>query len=138
MIHPLIVALRELGVRVALDDFGTGYSSLSYLNRLTLDEVKIDRSFINNADQDARKRRVLTGIVALGKGLGLSIIAEGAETKGEVDLLRELECEGIQGYFFSRPLPAPELVKELARLPHEAAGKLGSSAADPVWRVHAT
>jgi diguanylate cyclase (GGDEF)-like protein len=135
MIHPLIVALRELGVGIALDDFGTGYSSLSYLNSLTLDEVKIDRSFITNADEDGRKRRVLTGIVALAKGLGLSIIAEGAETKGEVDLLRDLECEGIQGYFFSRPLPAPQLVEELARLPHQAARKLSRSAAGPVWRV---
>lgn len=124
----LMSKIRDLGVVIALDDFGTGYSSLSYLNRLPLDVVKIDRSFIANSDMDTRKRSLLVGIVALGKGLGLSIVAEGAETQGEVTLLRDLKCEGIQGYFFSRPLPAGQFAEDFYRLPNHAAHRLASPA----------
>ncbi|PPD15604.1 MAG: diguanylate cyclase [Methylobacterium sp.] len=100
----LFHALRDLGVRLSLDDFGTGYSSLGYLNRLPLDELKIDRAFIAAADQDPRKRSLLAGIVAVGKGLGLTMVAEGAETEAELQVLRELHCDVVQGHVIGRPV----------------------------------
>lgn len=108
--------LRELGIRVSLDDFGSGYSSLGYLNRLPLDELKVDRSFVSHVDKDPRKQRILRGIVALGRGLGLQIVVEGAETEGEVQFLRTIKCDAIQGYFFARPVPALMVPVEIARL----------------------
>jgi len=100
----LFRALRELGLRLSLDDFGTGYSSLEYLNRLPLDELKVDRAFVQAVNADPRKRNLLAGIVALGKGLGLEIVAEGAETEPELAVLRELECGVVQGFLIGRPV----------------------------------
>ncbi|MCU0817732.1 MAG: EAL domain-containing protein [Beijerinckiaceae bacterium] len=100
----LFRALRELGLRLSLDDFGTGYSSLEYLNRLPLDELKVDRAFVQAVNADPRKRNLLAGIVALGKGLGLEIVAEGAETEPELAVLRELECVVVQGFLIGRPV----------------------------------
>ncbi|WP_417310900.1 putative bifunctional diguanylate cyclase/phosphodiesterase [Devosia sp.] len=121
-------ALRILGIRVSLDDFGSGYSSLSYLNRMPLDELKIDRSFVAKVDRDARKQQVLGGIVALGEGLGLSIIAEGAETREEVQFLARLGCDYVQGYYFSRPVPKDQVPLTIARI---AASDADWSVADP-------
>ncbi len=103
-VSSLFHALRELGVRLSLDDFGTGYSSLGYLNRLPLDELKVDRSFVRDADSDPHKRKLLAGIVALGKGLGLDIVAEGAETEAELAVLRDLDCGVVQGFLIGRPI----------------------------------
>lgn len=100
----LFVALREMGVRLSLDDFGTGYSSLGYLNQLPLDELKIDRAFVHGVDADPRKRNLLAGVLALGKGLGLEIVAEGAETEAELSVLRSLDCGIVQGYVVGRPV----------------------------------
>jgi len=103
-------ALRALGVKLALDDFGTGYSSLSYLHRFPLNTLKIDRSFVMRMQEGGENREIVRIIVALGQTLGLDVIAEGIEETAQLGDLRELGCQGGQGYFFSRPLvPAAAL-----------------------------
>ena len=104
--------LKLLGISLALDDFGTGYSSLSYLEKLPFDKVKIDRSFVSGIEADANKRSLLKGIISLAHSLGRIIIAEGAETPGEVHLLRELGADIVQGYALSRPLTADQAIAE--------------------------
>ena len=104
--------LKLLGISLALDDFGTGYSSLSYLEKLPFDKIKIDRSFVSGIEADANKRSLLKGIISLAHSLGRIIIAEGAETPGEVHLLRELGADIVQGYALSRPLTADQAIAE--------------------------
>ena len=101
-------ALHELGVTLALDDFGTGFSSLSYLNNFPLDVLKIDRSFINSVPHDPA---ITNSIVALAKGLRLEVIAEGIETGEQSAYLHEIGCHRLQGFHFSRPLPAAEFAR---------------------------
>ena len=111
--------LRDIGICLSLDDFGTGYSSLGYLNKLPLEQLKIDRSFVMDVDQDKRKQSLLRGIVALGKGLGMHIVAEGAERVEEVEFLREIGCEAIQGYYFCKPVAALMVQIEVDRIRKE-------------------
>ena len=101
-------ALKQLGVTLAIDDFGTGYSSLGYLNQLPFDKLKIDRVFVNGIVESKRKRKLLEGIIALGHGLGMTVIAEGAEQPEEIQLLCEFGCDWVQGYVFSRPVLSHE------------------------------
>jgi PAS domain S-box-containing protein len=95
--------LKALGVRLSVDDFGTGYSSLSRLQRLPIDTLKIDRSFVSKMDVDSEIREIVRTVIMLAHNLDLTVVAEGAETKGHVDDLKELHCEMAQGYFFARP-----------------------------------
>ena len=95
--------LRALGVRVALDDFGTGYSALSYLRQLPVDVVKIDGSFVSRVAVDTRDRSIVAGMIDLAHALGLTVVAEGVETKAQLRALRELECDVIQGFVLFRP-----------------------------------
>lgn len=104
-------ALKELGVTVAIDDFGTGYSSLAYLRRLPIDVLKIDRSFVGEADLDEHGVAIIHTILALARTLGLAVVAEGVETESQADLLRRGGCDFLQGYLFSRPVPA-EVIEE--------------------------
>jgi predicted signal transduction protein with EAL and GGDEF domain len=104
--HALLLELRQLGVKISLDDFGTGYSSLSQLRRLPLDTLKIDRSFVSDMDSDDEKRNIAKLIVALAQLLGMSVVAEGAETEREVMELNAMGCEYVQGYYFYPPLDA--------------------------------
>ncbi|WP_258535728.1 EAL domain-containing protein [Bacillus sp. 03113] len=97
-------ALQELGVKVAIDDFGTGYSSLSYLKNLPIDILKIDRSFIQNLHIDPSDMAIVNAIVMMGHGLSLKIVAEGVETKPQIELLKGLRCHYAQGYYIHRPL----------------------------------
>jgi len=106
-----ILILKEKGVRIALDDFGTGYSSLNYLTELPLDTLKIDKTFIDNIDQEKEKSLLTGTIIEVGRKLGLSIVAEGVETENQFRYLARKKCERIQGYFFSEPLPADEVMK---------------------------
>jgi diguanylate cyclase (GGDEF)-like protein len=112
--------LRALGVSIALDDFGTGYSSLGYLNKLPLDELKIDRAFVAGVDLDERKQSVLRGIVALGKGLNLRIVAEGVERAEEAAFVREAGCDAIQGFYFARPVSKLRVHNEVERVRRES------------------
>ena len=108
----MLEEFRDAGIRSALDDFGTGHSSLSYLAELPFDTIKIDRAFVDKADQLPNKRKILQAITVLGKSLGMSIVAEGVETAGEHDLLALLACDSGQGYLYAKPSP-PEALKAI-------------------------
>ncbi len=101
--------LRELGIAVSIDDFGTGYSSLGYLKRFPIDSVKIDRSFIKDLPHDADDAAITRAVIAMARSLRIRVVAEGVETREQLDFLRTHECDECQGFFLSRPLPAPEL-----------------------------
>ena len=101
-----LAALKELGVHLSLDDFGTGYSSLAQLKRFPFDCVKIDRSFIAGVDSNPEDAAIAGAIVAMAHSLHLRVVAEGVETRAQLDVMRALHCDEIQGYFFSRPVPA--------------------------------
>jgi signal transduction histidine kinase len=105
-----LLALKQLGVRLAIDDFGTGYSSLSYLGRYPVDILKIDRSFVSGLAADPAATVIVSAAVNLAHALGLSVVAEGVETEDELITLRALRCDRAQGYYWSRPLPAHELL----------------------------
>ncbi|GAB6039025.1 hypothetical protein JCM15519_35840 [Fundidesulfovibrio butyratiphilus] len=100
---------KRLGVKLFVDDFGTGYSSLSYLHRFPIDMLKIDRSFIMEIDATGGHVEIVRAIAGLGRNLGLGVIAEGVETKAQLDVVRALGCQLAQGYYFSKPLPAAEM-----------------------------
>jgi EAL domain-containing protein (putative c-di-GMP-specific phosphodiesterase class I) len=100
--------LKNFGITIAIDDFGTGYSSLSYLRRLPLDILKIDRSFVQGIGTSAEDDAIVRAIISMAQSLGLSVTAEGIETREQATLLREWSCQTGQGYLFSRPLPAEE------------------------------
>ncbi|WP_415839631.1 putative bifunctional diguanylate cyclase/phosphodiesterase [Paenibacillus tarimensis] len=97
--------LEAMGIRISIDDFGTGYSSLSQLKDLPLHAVKIDRSFIQNIGWDETKSSIVSAVVQLAHGMGLRVVAEGVETSKEYDYLSSIDCDELQGYYFSRPLP---------------------------------
>jgi diguanylate cyclase (GGDEF)-like protein len=101
--------LRDLGVRLALDDFGTGYSSLAYLTRLPLDTLKIDGTFVRRLEDSDQSRAVVRSIIALAQALGLSTVAECVETGSQLELLRSLGCDQVQGLYYAPPMPARDL-----------------------------
>ncbi len=104
----ILTALRALGVRIAIDDFGTGYSSLSYLQRFPIDTLKIDRSFVKDVMVNSESAAITNSIVHLAHSLGLETVAEGVEGADQEAYLRELNCTYVQGYYYSKPLPADE------------------------------
>ncbi len=114
--------LKSMGVGLAIDDFGTGYSSLSYLRRFPVSKLKIDRSFIRDLGVNAGDAAIASAIIGMAKSLGLKVIAEGVENEDQMSFLRARNCDGIQGYYFSRPVSAEEVVRRFApRLAREAA-----------------
>ncbi|MCG5498797.1 putative bifunctional diguanylate cyclase/phosphodiesterase [Ectothiorhodospira variabilis] len=105
--------MQQLGFRLAVDDFGTGYSSLNQLKHFPIHTLKIDRSFIRGIPQDRDDAAIVKAIVAMAKGLGLEVVAEGVEARHQLDFLKGLDCESVQGFYFSRPLPYDELCEYL-------------------------
>ncbi|MBK7645579.1 MAG: EAL domain-containing protein [Planctomycetes bacterium] len=114
-------SLKAMGVHLSIDDFGTGYSSLSYLKRFPVDTLKIDQSFIREVTTDPEDAAITTSIILMGKSLKLKIVAEGVETESQLQFLRVLECDEVQGFLFGRPMPQEEaralLRRELTRAP---------------------
>ena len=109
--------LKLLGVRIAMDDFGTGYSSLSYLQSFPFDKIKIDKSFIANVDQNPQSAAIIRAVIGLGRGLQLPVLAEGVETKAQLDFLARETCDQVQGYVVGRPLPIEEYADLVGRPP---------------------
>ncbi len=102
-IRKALARFKAAGIKLALDDFGTGYSSLGYLNDLRFDEMKIDRCFVAGIHEAPGKAQLLQGIIALGRGLGMRVVGEGAEHEGEIELLRQYGCDYVQGFAYMRP-----------------------------------
>lgn len=109
----ILNTLKEIGVRLSVDDFGTGYSSLSYLKRFPIDMLKIDKSFVNDITTDPSDKAIVAAITAMAQQLKLEVVAEGVETTEQLKFLRELHCRYVQGYYFSKPLPADEVMSFL-------------------------
>jgi diguanylate cyclase (GGDEF)-like protein/PAS domain S-box-containing protein len=107
-------ALKTMGVRIALDDFGTGYSSLAYLRRFPIDEIKIDQSFVRDFDSASGDAPLVRAIIGIARSLGISVVAEGVETPEQQRYLSRQRCDRMQGYLFSRPVPADEITALLA------------------------
>ena len=107
--------IRDLGVGIALDDFGVGFSSLSYLRRFPIGCVKIDRSFVCGIPQNPEDEALTAAVIAMAHSLELRVVAEGVETLAQAEFLRSHRCDELQGFLFSRPLPAEEFESLLER-----------------------
>ena len=107
--HRAFEGLGRMGVFLSIDDFGTGYSSLSYLRTLPAQQLKIDRSFIKDLDVNSDARAVVDAVVRLAHALGLNVVAEGVESAKQGEILLELGCDELQGFFFAKPMPADAL-----------------------------
>lgn len=106
----VLQALKDIGVLLAIDDFGTGYSSLSYLQRFPLDILKVDQMFVHELDEDGGGYEIVSAVISLAHALGLEVVAEGVESTQQLEILRSLDCDFAQGFLFSRPVPASELL----------------------------
>jgi diguanylate cyclase (GGDEF)-like protein/PAS domain S-box-containing protein len=110
----ILRALKELGVRLALDDFGTGYSSLSYMRRFPIDALKIDQSFVRDMTRDADDASIVSAVINMGRSLNMRVVAEGIQTRDQLELLRAHQCPEGQGFYFGPPVPAADLTDLLA------------------------
>lgn len=106
-----LAALADFGCGIDLDDFGTGYASISNIKRFSVGRIKIDRSYITGVDTDREQRNMVSAILMMANRLGVQTLAEGVETKGEREALRQLGCQDAQGFQFARPMPLQETVK---------------------------
>ncbi len=106
-------AIQSRGIRLAIDDFGTGYSSMSLMKQFPIDTIKIDRSFVRDLAEDPEDQAIAQAIISMGKALGMTVVAEGVETSEQQEFLRSHACDEMQGYLFSRPLPARDLAELL-------------------------
>jgi len=121
-VQPILQSIKDSGFKLSLDDFGTGYSSLSYLSNLPIDEIKIDRSFIDKLLTNDQSESLVKTIIAIGQFCDLTVIAEGVETKEQYDHLRHYRCDLVQGYYFDRPLSLTDLISsyQIRVVNHEA------------------
>ena len=126
----ILGGLREMGVQLSIDDFGTGYSSLALLQQLDVDELKVDRGFVQGMETSPHDQRLVRSVVELAHSIGLSVVAEGVETAAQGTRLAALGCERLQGYLFGRPMPADDLEDLLRRHADDArhAGALSAAA----------
>ncbi|MFB9994690.1 EAL domain-containing protein [Deinococcus oregonensis] len=127
LVNSRLQALRDRGIRVALDDFGTGFSSLAVLGTLPIDVLKVDRLFVKDVAQNARRQALLAAVILLGHRLGITVVAEGVEETSELEVLQILGCTHVQGYLFARPLP-----------PAQISGPAHLNLAEPVTAPHNT
>lgn len=110
-----ITALQNMGIKVSIDDFGTGYSSLAYLRKLPIDTIKIDRSFITEVATNDSDLTIVKTMIKLSHGLGKRVLAEGVENIDQLNILRNLGCDAVQGFFIDKPLPEEKLITYLTR-----------------------
>jgi EAL domain-containing protein (putative c-di-GMP-specific phosphodiesterase class I) len=110
-------AIQSRGIRLAIDDFGTGYSSMSLMKQFPIDTIKIDRSFVRDLPQDTEDCAIAEAIIGMGKALGMTIVAEGVETEDQQTFLRDHACDEMQGYLFSKPVPAQQMAELLRSAP---------------------
>lgn len=110
-----LLRLSNMGLEISIDDFGTGYSSLSYLKRFPINKLKIDKTFVDDIATHPDDAAIVKAIIAMAHGLQMKVVSEGVETKGQLDFLRQHGCEQYQGYIFSKPLPAAEIIAKLRR-----------------------
>jgi EAL domain-containing protein (putative c-di-GMP-specific phosphodiesterase class I) len=113
----IMQALRDVGIGIAIDDFGTGFSSLSYLQRLPIDTLKIDRSFVRRIPENRDDMKLIRSIISIGKELDLIVVAEGVETEQQLQFLQAVQCDQIQGYIYSKPLPAADFLEYVRNHP---------------------
>jgi EAL domain-containing protein (putative c-di-GMP-specific phosphodiesterase class I) len=106
-------AIQSRGIRLAIDDFGTGYSSMSLMKQFPIDTIKIDRSFVRDLPVDSEDQAIAQAIISMGKALGMTVIAEGVETVEQEAFLRSHACDEMQGFLFSKPLPAQQMAELL-------------------------
>jgi EAL domain-containing protein (putative c-di-GMP-specific phosphodiesterase class I) len=125
--------IHAMGVRISIDDFGTGYSSLSYLKRIPAQTVKIDRSFIRGLPEDKDDAAITQAVIAVAHSLGLGVVAEGVETEAQLQMLRQMGCDQVQGYLLGRPMSAADLALRLDRGNLAGAGPVaGCTQARPI------
>jgi EAL domain-containing protein (putative c-di-GMP-specific phosphodiesterase class I) len=115
---PKLQTIRELGVEIAVDDFGTGYSSLAYIARVPIRALKVDRSFVVGMLQNQHSLAIVKAVISLAHALGLNVVAEGVEAEEQAAPLEQLECDEMQGFLISRPMPADEIAEFIARVTH--------------------
>jgi EAL domain-containing protein (putative c-di-GMP-specific phosphodiesterase class I) len=111
----VLQALKDVGVLLALDDFGTGYSRLSYLKRFPIDILKIDQSFVRDLTTDADDASIVSAVISMGKSLHIQVVAQGVETREQLEFLQEHSCPEGQGFYFSHPVVAGEFSQLLGR-----------------------
>jgi EAL domain-containing protein (putative c-di-GMP-specific phosphodiesterase class I) len=109
----ILTELRTEGIHITVDDFGTGYSSLSYLRNFPIDTLKIDRCFVQNIDKNRSDATITMAVVELARALSLEVVAEGVENQAQLDFMKQAKCDSIQGFYFSRPVPAEEFAAML-------------------------
>ena len=112
-------SLTDIGISLALDDFGTGYSSLSYLKRFPIHTLKVDKAFIDDLTIEQGERHMVASIISIAHNMGLSVVAEGVETEEQLAILKQLSCETIQGFIFSRPLSENDFLALLLKQEHQ-------------------
>jgi EAL domain-containing protein (putative c-di-GMP-specific phosphodiesterase class I) len=139
LVAGVLLELKSLGVRVAIDDFGTGYSSLGYLKRFPVDVVKIDRSFVDGLESSAVDAAIVAAVIGLADAIGMTTVAEGVETREQLELLRSLGCDTVQGFYLAKAMPAHSMetllwaqTEESDRLLSVARGRLDDSAFDAI------